>query len=99
MPRPVRRACWVAASSVPRCRKVRSIPCRRSLYANCGWPHEVELMGGAMTGARVEAYSFDKNDVEKSYAGWAPIYDVVFGAVFAAGREAAVVGAGRVGGG
>jgi len=55
-------------------------------------------MGGAMSGAGVEAYSFDKNDVEKAYAGWAPIYDVVFGAVCSAGREAAVKAAERVGG-
>lgn len=36
--------------------------------------------------------------MEKAYAGWAPFYDVVFGAVFAAGRAAAVDAAGRVGG-
>jgi phosphatidylethanolamine/phosphatidyl-N-methylethanolamine N-methyltransferase len=55
-------------------------------------------MGGAMSGAGVDAYSFDRNDVEKAYAGWAPIYDVVFGAVFSAGREAAINAAERVGG-
>jgi hypothetical protein len=45
---------------------------------------------GAMSGTGVEAYTFDKDVVEKAYAGWAPIYDVVFGAVFAPGRAAAV---------
>jgi len=45
-----------------------------------------------------EAYTFDKDVVEKAYAGWAPIYDVVFGAVFAAGRAAAVGAAERIGG-
>ncbi len=55
-------------------------------------------MGGAMGGAGVKAYSFDKNDVEKAYAGWAPIYDMVFGAVCSAGRDAAVRAAERVGG-
>jgi len=54
--------------------------------------------GGAMSGIRVEAYTFDKGVVEKAYAGWAPIYDVVFGAVFAPGRAAAVRAAERVGG-
>jgi phosphatidylethanolamine/phosphatidyl-N-methylethanolamine N-methyltransferase len=46
----------------------------------------------------VEAYTFDKDVVEKAYAGWAPIYDMVFGAVFAAGRAAAVRAAERIGG-
>jgi phosphatidylethanolamine/phosphatidyl-N-methylethanolamine N-methyltransferase len=51
-----------------------------------------------MSGIGVEAYRFDKDVVEKAYAGWAPIYDVVFGAVFAPGRAAAVRAAERVGG-
>jgi phosphatidylethanolamine/phosphatidyl-N-methylethanolamine N-methyltransferase len=46
----------------------------------------------------VEAYTFDRNVVEKAYAGWAPIYDMVFGAVFAPGRAAAVRAAEAVGG-
>ena len=51
-----------------------------------------------MSGNGIEAYTFDKDVVEKAYAGWAPIYDVVFGAVFAAGRAAAVRAAERIGG-
>jgi phosphatidylethanolamine/phosphatidyl-N-methylethanolamine N-methyltransferase len=51
-----------------------------------------------MSGTGVEAYTFDRDVVEKAYAGWAPIYDVVFGAVFAPGRAAAVRAAERVGG-
>jgi len=51
-----------------------------------------------MNGNGVEAYTFDKDVVEKAYAGWAPIYDVVFGAIFAAGRAAAVRAAERIGG-
>jgi phosphatidylethanolamine/phosphatidyl-N-methylethanolamine N-methyltransferase len=51
-----------------------------------------------MSGTGVEAYRFDRDVVEKAYAGWAPIYDVVFGAVFSAGRAAAVRAAERVGG-
>lgn len=49
-------------------------------------------------GANVDTSNFDKSLVEKAYAGWAPIYDVVFGAVCAAGRDAAVRAAERVGG-
>jgi phosphatidylethanolamine/phosphatidyl-N-methylethanolamine N-methyltransferase len=45
-----------------------------------------------------EAYRFDKGVVEKAYAGWAPFYDVVFGAVLSPGRTAAVRAAERVGG-
>jgi phosphatidylethanolamine/phosphatidyl-N-methylethanolamine N-methyltransferase len=51
-----------------------------------------------MGGNAVETYTFDRNVVEKAYAGWAPIYDVVFGAVFAPGRAAAVRAAEAVGG-
>jgi phosphatidylethanolamine/phosphatidyl-N-methylethanolamine N-methyltransferase len=51
-----------------------------------------------MGGIGVEAYTFDKDIVEKAYAGWAPFYDVVFGAVFAPGRAAAVRAAERIGG-
>jgi phosphatidylethanolamine/phosphatidyl-N-methylethanolamine N-methyltransferase len=36
--------------------------------------------------------------VEKAYARWAPVYDMVFGALFNRGRQAAVVAAERVGG-
>ena len=43
------------------------------------------------------AGELDSNTVAKAYAGWAPIYDVVFGAVFAPGRAAAVRAAERVG--
>jgi phosphatidylethanolamine/phosphatidyl-N-methylethanolamine N-methyltransferase len=51
-----------------------------------------------MGGIGVEAYTFDRNVVEKAYAGWAPFYDTVFGPVFAAGRAAAIAAAERVGG-
>jgi phosphatidylethanolamine/phosphatidyl-N-methylethanolamine N-methyltransferase len=51
-----------------------------------------------MSGTGVERYTFDKDVVEKAYAGWAPIYDVVFGAIFAPGRAAAVRAAERIGG-
>src|ERR1700683_2404177 len=37
--------------------------------------------------------------VTKAYARWAPVYDLVFGAVFERGRHAAIAAAERVGGG
>ena len=37
----------------------------------------------------------DKTSVERAYARWAPIYDLVFGAVFEPGRRAAIVAAER----
>jgi phosphatidylethanolamine/phosphatidyl-N-methylethanolamine N-methyltransferase len=41
---------------------------------------------------------FDKANVERAYARWAPIYDLVFGAVFDRGRRAAIMAAERIGG-
>ncbi len=40
----------------------------------------------------------DKQTVTKAYARWAPVYDVVFGAVFERGRQSAIAAAERVGG-
>lgn len=40
----------------------------------------------------------DKETITKAYARWAPIYDLVFGAVFERGRHAAIAAAERVGG-
>lgn len=37
----------------------------------------------------------DRRTVEKAYARWAPVYDVVFGKVFDRGRQAAIVAAER----
>jgi phosphatidylethanolamine/phosphatidyl-N-methylethanolamine N-methyltransferase len=44
------------------------------------------------------ADTLDRNTVEKAYARWAPVYDLVFGKVFQAGRSAATAAAERVGG-
>jgi phosphatidylethanolamine/phosphatidyl-N-methylethanolamine N-methyltransferase len=41
----------------------------------------------------------DKDAVAKAYARWAPVYDVVFGAVFDRGRKASIAAAERIGGG
>jgi phosphatidylethanolamine/phosphatidyl-N-methylethanolamine N-methyltransferase len=40
----------------------------------------------------------DNFTVTKAYARWAPVYDLVFGAVFERGRQAAVAAAERIGG-
>jgi phosphatidylethanolamine/phosphatidyl-N-methylethanolamine N-methyltransferase len=40
----------------------------------------------------------DKATIAKAYARWAPVYDLVFGAVFDHGRKAAIAAAERVGG-
>src|SRR3974390_3285713 len=40
----------------------------------------------------------DKSSVKRAYARWAPVYDLVFGAVFDRGRQAAIAAADRVGG-
>jgi phosphatidylethanolamine/phosphatidyl-N-methylethanolamine N-methyltransferase len=44
------------------------------------------------------ADTLDRNTVEKAYARWAPVYDIVFGKVFDAGRQASIAAAERVGG-
>jgi phosphatidylethanolamine/phosphatidyl-N-methylethanolamine N-methyltransferase len=40
----------------------------------------------------------DKATIAKAYARWAPVYDLVFGAVFERGRKAAIAAAERIGG-
>jgi phosphatidylethanolamine/phosphatidyl-N-methylethanolamine N-methyltransferase len=40
----------------------------------------------------------DRGTIEKAYARWAPVYDIVFGAVFDRGRQAAIQAAERIGG-
>jgi len=44
------------------------------------------------------AAELDKAGIAKAYARWAPIYDLVFGAVFARGRNASIAAAERIGG-
>jgi phosphatidylethanolamine/phosphatidyl-N-methylethanolamine N-methyltransferase len=44
------------------------------------------------------AGEIDIRSVAKAYARWAPVYDIVFGAVFAHGRKASIAAAERVGG-
>ena len=44
------------------------------------------------------ADSLDRNAVERAYARWAPVYDLVFGKVFERGRRASIAAAERLGG-
>jgi phosphatidylethanolamine/phosphatidyl-N-methylethanolamine N-methyltransferase len=44
------------------------------------------------------ATDLDQGTIEKAYARWAPVYDLVFGAVFDKGRQAAITAAERIGG-
>jgi len=44
------------------------------------------------------AAELDKDAVARAYARWAPIYDLVFGAVFDRGRKASIAAAERIGG-
>jgi phosphatidylethanolamine/phosphatidyl-N-methylethanolamine N-methyltransferase len=40
----------------------------------------------------------DKAGIARAYARWAPVYDIVFGAVFEDGRKASIAAAERIGG-
>jgi len=42
--------------------------------------------------------TLDRATIEKAYARWAPVYDVVFGKVFERGRRASIAAAERIGG-
>jgi phosphatidylethanolamine/phosphatidyl-N-methylethanolamine N-methyltransferase len=44
------------------------------------------------------AGDFNRDSIARAYGRWAPVYDLVFGKVFAHGRDAAIVAAERVGG-
>jgi phosphatidylethanolamine/phosphatidyl-N-methylethanolamine N-methyltransferase len=48
--------------------------------------------------AAISRSELDKETITKAYARWAPVYDLVFGAVFEQGRHAAIAAAERIGG-
>ena len=41
---------------------------------------------------------FNRQEVERAYDRWAPVYDLVFGPVFGRGREIAIAATNRIGG-
>ncbi|MGZ3410389.1 MAG: class I SAM-dependent methyltransferase [Xanthobacteraceae bacterium] len=51
-----------------------------------------------MHGGRQDRDTLKQDTLNKAYARWAPIYDLVFGKVFDAGRKASIEAAERVGG-
>jgi phosphatidylethanolamine/phosphatidyl-N-methylethanolamine N-methyltransferase len=56
---------------------------------------------GRQKGSTMTSFSYaelDKQTIAKAYARWAPVYDLVFGAVFERGRQAAITAAERIGG-
>jgi phosphatidylethanolamine/phosphatidyl-N-methylethanolamine N-methyltransferase len=53
---------------------------------------------GAVTAADTMATELNKDTVAKTYARWAPIYDLVFGPIFEHGRKASIAAAERIGG-
>lgn len=44
------------------------------------------------------AGDIDREGVEKAYGRWAPVYDLVFGKVFDAGRQSTIAEADKIGG-
>jgi len=55
------------------------------------------MEGSSMSSTTLES-DLDAQTITKAYARWAPVYDLVFGAVFERGRHAAIAAAERVGG-
>jgi len=53
---------------------------------------------GGKDGSALGAGELDKDTIAKAYGRWAPVYDLVFGAVFDQGRRAAIAAAERIGG-
>src|SRR5437879_2517205 len=53
---------------------------------------------GGKDGRALGAGELDKDTITKAYGRWAPVYDLVFGAVFDQGRRAAIAAAERIGG-
>jgi len=43
-------------------------------------------------------HAFDRDSIARAYGRWAPVYDLVFGQVFAHGRNAAIAAAEKIGG-
>ena len=56
------------------------------------------LSSGLKGQAKTMGPELDKDTIVRAYARWAPVYDLVFGAVFEHGRRAAIGAAERIGG-
>src|SRR5262249_21000413 len=76
-----------------RARLTRTQPsCRCRSRGESGWAKRRECM------SYLSHAELDKEMIAKAYARWAPVYDLVFGAVFERGRHAAIAAAERIGG-
>src|SRR6516165_6295676 len=64
---------------------------------SCKAPGE-PLIREITTMTEVMPSELDRDTIAKAYARWAPVYDLVFGAVFESGRKAAIAAAERIGG-
>src|SRR5262245_37208492 len=102
MTRPtVRRACSAAGSSKApwrqaiRCGDHLPPPWRPAHCVDVRTPffHLYPGRGQVKKNRTAIARELDQATLNKAYARWAPIYDVVFGAVFDRGRHAAIVAA------
>jgi phosphatidylethanolamine/phosphatidyl-N-methylethanolamine N-methyltransferase len=60
------------------------------------WAVKIELADPR--GDVMGTVEIDRGVVARAYARWAPVYDVVFGSLFDAGRKETIAAAGRVGG-
>src|SRR5579859_1867832 len=87
-PPSARRACWAAALSRARRRRVRAFQRGRWL----------KRYAARISGARGGMGDIDREGVEKAYGRWAPVYDLIFGKVFDQGRQSTIAEADRIGG-
>src|SRR6516225_7157439 len=71
----------------------KGVRCSCWEHAPYGVPPELGSCGKIMVTTDI-----DRDGVAKVYARWAPVYDLVFGAVFERGRRAAIAASERVGG-
>src|SRR5665647_2241174 len=90
--RPARPACSAADSSRARRRRVRLPTAQRGVSRWSRPCAAKSFQGGGM------AADIDRAGVAKAYGRWAPVYDLVFGKVFDAGRQSTIAEADRIGG-
>src|SRR5204862_1888500 len=86
---PDRRACSAAASSSAPPRWWRGPHANRSRWPQCA--------GNGVRRAGM-GNDIDRAGVARAYARWAPVYDLVFGAVFDSGRKDTIAAADAIGG-
>ena len=90
----VRRACSAADSSraPPQGMRWQGQGCRKPRRS------PKSCAAKKSSGRQEMAGDIDREGVEKAYGRWAPVYDLVFGKVFDAGRQSTIVEADKIGG-